>query len=106
MGIRPAKPTEAGLLSSLAFESKAYWGYSLKFMDACRDELTVSVQNIQSESICYQVYEKNDDVIGFYAIKFLSQVNAELEALFVKPDYIGQGIGRALECCKQLSILK
>lgn len=96
MYIRDAKLSEADLLSELAFVSKAYWGYSMEFMNTCREELTVSMQDISSEEISYRVYEINDEAIGFYAIEHISENLAELEALFVKPVYIGQGIGKAL----------
>ncbi|CAH8245865.1 hypothetical protein WJ0W_003100 [Paenibacillus melissococcoides] len=50
MLIRKAKPDEAGYLSGLAFRSKAYWGYSHDFMEACRDSLTVSPERIARPS--------------------------------------------------------
>ena len=96
MSIREAKLSEARLLSELALESKAYWGYSMEFMNACREELNVCAQDICSKNRIYQVYEENGEAIGFYAIERISNDEAELEALFVKPEYIGKGIGKAL----------
>jgi hypothetical protein len=40
--IRFATPDEAELLTSLAMRSKASWGYSAEFMEACRAELTIT----------------------------------------------------------------
>ena len=40
--IRRALPSEAASQSALARRSKAVWGYSPEFMEACRDELTLS----------------------------------------------------------------
>ena len=37
---------EADRLSDLAFRSKAHWGYSPEFMEACREELRVAVAAI------------------------------------------------------------
>lgn len=96
MNIREAKTSEAILLSDLAFESKAYWGYSAEFMDACKVELDVSEQDICSENTIYQVYEKHGEIIAFYAIEHISDSEAELIALFVKPRFIGKGIGKVL----------
>lgn len=96
MPIRAAKPSESTLLSVLAFESKAYWGYSREFMDKCRDELEVSPQDLCSNKLFYRVYEKDGEVLGFYAIEHVSDSEAELEALFVRLQYIGRGIGKAL----------
>ena len=42
--IRAARSDEAGLLSEIAFRSKAYWGYSEEFMVSCREELTVTAE--------------------------------------------------------------
>lgn len=47
--IRPASRAEASLLSQLAFESKAYWGYDADFMVACREELTVTEEELDRE---------------------------------------------------------
>jgi len=94
--IRPAFPGEADLLSALALRSKAYWGYSPEFMDACREELSYSPGQIKNPEFAFMVADLAGVLIGFYALKRLSAVDFELEALFVEPVYIGQGVGRAL----------
>ena len=94
--IRPAVPDEAGYLSDLALRSKAYWGYSLEFMESCRSELTVDPKRILSDEFDYVVAVDKETVVGFYAIEAVSSTVFELEALFVEPDRIGCGIGRLL----------
>lgn len=94
--IREARQSESFLLTEIALSSKAYWGYSEEFMLACRDELNVSIDKISSETFTYYVCESNAEVIGYYALEKLNQKEAELEALFVKPKYIGTGVGRIL----------
>lgn len=94
--IRTAESTEAELLSLLAFESKAHWGYSSDFMEACVDELRVTVEKIESDEFTYTIYESDLEIVGFYAIQRLTEKDAELEALFVKPKEIGSGIGKRL----------
>jgi GNAT superfamily N-acetyltransferase len=94
MTIRPARPEEAPVLSTLAKRSKAYWGYDEMFMDACDLELTVSPQEID-ENPTY-VIECMNQVIGFYALEALDEQRAELNFLFVAPERIGQGYGRRL----------
>ena len=37
-----------------------------------------------------------DEIVGFYSLENFSGVEIELAALFVDPDYIGTGVGRAL----------
>lgn len=94
MHIRPATADDAGALSALAFHSKAHWGYSKAFMDACRDELTYPPEQLAAGG--FQVAERDGAVIGFYGLVKISPDTLELEAMFVDPDSIGQGVGRAL----------
>ena len=96
MPIREAKETEAEFLSDLAFRSKAYWGYSKDFIMACKEELSVTKQDILNETFDYLVYEQNEEVRGFYALERISYTEVELEALFVHPSFIGTGIGKLL----------
>ena len=94
--IREAVPKEAEILSDLAIRSKAYWGYSAEFMSACKEELSVSSDNIvNADYYCFLV-EKEFCVIGFYSLESLSTSVVELEALFVEPCHIGTGIGKVL----------
>ena len=90
--IRKAQTHETQQLSDLAMRSKAHWGYSEEFMQACRAEFTYSPEDIHN----FYVAEINDAIAGFYALVPLSSTNIELEAMFVDPAYIGQGFGRAL----------
>ncbi|MEO1131866.1 MAG: GNAT family N-acetyltransferase [Cyanobacteria bacterium J06639_1] len=94
--LRVAKPAEADHLSDLAARSKAYWGYSAAFVDACRSELSVSSDDIQNPACHYVVAERAGKIIGFYGIERLSPHEFELDALFVEPQLVGCGIGRAL----------
>lgn len=94
--LRSASPAEAACLSDLAIRSKAHWGYTEAFLDACRAELSYSPRQIEDDSVDFVVGMVGDTVAGFYALKKLSGSEFELEALFVEPNFIGQGIGRAL----------
>lgn len=93
---RPAKPAEADLLSALALRSKAHWGYSPEFLQACKDELTYTADEVQSDRFLFVVAEMEATRAGFYALTRLSRVEVEFEALFVDPAFIGRGYGRAL----------
>ena len=100
--VRPARPAEAPLLSQLAFESKAHWGYDAEFMRACREELTISEEELDREPS--HVAEIAGQAVGFYALAHLNEEEIELEYLFVDPRVIGQGIGRCLlEHAKQIA---
>ena len=65
-------------------------------MEACRDELTVTDRSLNSADLHYYVAEGELNLLGYYAIEKLNDREFELEALFVEPDFIGKGVGRAL----------
>ena len=94
--IRRAGPGDAAALSSLAFRSKASWGYDIEFMKRCRDELTYAEQDIEAPRYRFQVCEVDGEAVGFYVLEIRSEMEAELEGLFVKPALLRKGIGRLL----------
>ena len=94
--IRNAHPDEASLLSELAFRSKAYWGYSLEFLESCRSELTVDASRIGADDYRCIVAADKASILGFYTVESVQDGVYELEALFVEPEHIGTGIGRSL----------
>jgi GNAT superfamily N-acetyltransferase len=94
--LRAAVASEAGALTALAVRSKAHWGYSAEFIDACRDELTYTPAQIDSAQFTFTVVQLAGSLVGFYALEKLSAQKLDLKAMFVEPDHIGAGIGRAL----------
>lgn len=95
--IRVAKPEEAAALSDLALRSKGYWGYDADFLASCKEELTYSAEQVTSPLYCFHVIElPNQNIAGFFALNFLDGEHPELEALFIDPNFIGQGWGKYL----------
>ena len=94
--IRPARPSDAETLSALAFRSKACWGYTAEFMEACRAELTYAAKELRSDRFQFAVGEQSGVCVGFYAVEKTAEDEAELVALFVEPAHIGKGCGRML----------
>lgn len=94
MEIRPATADEAEALSALAFRAKAHWGYPDDFMAACRAELTYAPEEVRSGG--FHVAEEDGRICGFYALAKVSPTAMELDALFVEPQQVGRGCGRAL----------
>ena len=92
--IRQALPSEVEQLSKLAFRSKAHWGYSDRFMQACLEELTIDKCYIENNPTF--VIEDARNIIGFYSLEHISASEVELSFLFVDPDLIGKGYGRKL----------
>jgi GNAT superfamily N-acetyltransferase len=91
--LRRARPEEADALSALAVRSKAHWGYDTKFLDACRDELTLTPEFLPEEEV--YVLSAAGALVGFYT---LARWNADIELchLFVEASAIGKGAGRLL----------
>ena len=89
-----AKPGQAEMLSNLAFRSKAYWGYSNEFMNACRAELTYS-ESMLNKNHCY--YLLHDGMVtGFYILEQSNMHECNLDDLFIDQNFIGKGFGQAL----------
>jgi GNAT superfamily N-acetyltransferase len=91
--IRQGIPEDAPTLSELAFRSKAFWGYSPEFMEACHRELTYNETDFPSY---YFAVAEDPQLVGFYCLGFLTDTETQLHSLFVDPDFMGQGYGRAL----------
>ncbi len=89
-------PEDAEPLSELAFRSKSFWGYSPEFMESCRSELRVDGSRIGFPDFHCYVARKDASTLGFYIVEENADSVFELEALFVEPDCIGSGVGRAL----------
>lgn len=91
--IRQGVANDTATLSNIAFRSKAYWGYDADFMEACRGELTYDANHLPAT---YFGVLEDPMVIGFYALDIKTKDTMELSALFVEPEFIGRGYGKAL----------
>lgn len=93
MRIRSAQEGELDQLSDLARRSKAVHGYSAEFLEACRDELTITPARLATETIL--VAERSGRRLGFVAVSCVGET-ADLVDLFVDPDLHGSGVGSRL----------
>jgi GNAT superfamily N-acetyltransferase len=91
--IRPARVDEAEPLSDLALRSKAHWGYDTDFMERCREPLRVTPAMIDSGQVL--VAEAQGVARGVMALAADDGV-FEVKLLFIAPEAIGTGVGRAL----------
>ncbi len=94
MDIQAAGAGDSERLSALAFRSKAHWGYDDDFMARCRDELSYTPEQLAAGG--FWVLRDGGEVRGFYGLTKVSPDSLELEAMFVEPEAIGRGYGRAL----------
>lgn len=90
--IRPAVFNECESLSALCLRSKGLWGYDAAFLNACRDDLTITPQDIAG---FFRVAELDGQVAGLVQL-ICEGGEWELGALFVDPPFIGRRAGAAL----------
>jgi GNAT superfamily N-acetyltransferase len=91
--ISRAKPDQASTLTPIAFAAKRHWGYPERWIEIWSPILTVSSEFIKKHDT-YAAYVKREPV-GFYALS-VNENKASLEHLWVLPDHLGTGIGKAL----------
>ncbi|GAA1507124.1 GNAT family N-acetyltransferase [Nocardioides humi] len=92
--LRPARPGEAAALTELALRSKGHWGYDDGFLEACRDELTMRDDELAARRTV--VAELPDGRIAGFRTLEGEPPTGVLGMMFVDPDLIGHGVGRAL----------
>ena len=91
--VRRAELKELGGLSALCLRSKAVWGYDQAFLEACRDELTLRPEDLQSTAVA--VAEAGGGIVGVVQVRIIDR-EADLMKLFVEPLQLRRGIGRVL----------
>ncbi len=106
--IRKAQPEEAEALTAIAFAAKRYWGYPENWIEHWRDDLTLTPDFVKRHDVC--VAEEDNTLLGFYAL-ILKNEKAELDHLWVAPEYIGRGVGKelflhAMDRASRLNILE
>ena len=93
MQIAHAKPEDAATLTDIAFAAKRHWKYPESWIESWRDLLTVRSEFIASHETYAAVVDGH--IVGFYALARTDQ-KLNLLHLWVLPDAMGQGVGRAL----------
>jgi GNAT superfamily N-acetyltransferase len=91
--IRRAEPGDAGVLSRIAFAAKGHWGYPERWMEHWRDVLTITPEFISQNEVHAATVQ--GELAGFYALDGEGP-RMELEHLWVLPERMGLGLGRAL----------
>jgi ribosomal protein S18 acetylase RimI-like enzyme len=91
--IRRAATEDAIALTRIAHDAKRYWGYPEHWISHWQDDLTISPEFIANNQV--YVAEEEGKLLGFYAL-VIRKDKAELDHLWVAPDYISMGIGKDL----------
>jgi GNAT superfamily N-acetyltransferase len=93
IGIRRARPDDAGRLTEIAMEAKASWGYSASFMARCRAALAVDAVMIAERD--FYLAEDESGILGFYGFE-PEPGGIGVSHMFVLPEAGGRGVGRLL----------
>ena len=96
--ITAAQPQDAGALTEIAFAAKRSWGYPETWIQRWRDALTITEMFIRDQATF--VAAINQLPVGFAAVVRTAELTqsraCRLEHLWVRPDLMGRGMGRAL----------
>jgi len=90
---RRARPDEASLLTEIALRGKQHWGYPSQWIALWRPDLVVTPHYLSREWV--EVAELDGVVIGFAGLS-TGDDGRFLEHLWLRPECIGRGYGRAL----------
>ncbi len=94
MKIEKATQNDHKILTQITKKSKAYWGYSEEQIEKWNDNLTISQNYIQTNSV-FKLTNKNT-IIGYYSYINKQENTVKLDNLFILPYYIGKGFGKYL----------
>ncbi len=88
-----AFPIDAATLTNIAFAAKRHWRYPERWIEHWRDALTITPDYIAANPVYAAVVDAR--IVGFYSINGAGE-KLLLENLWVLPEMLGRGIGRAL----------
>jgi GNAT superfamily N-acetyltransferase len=104
--IRLGVPADAGVLTEIAFAAKRHWGYPEDWIRLWHEDLVVTEAYVV-DNIVY-VAEFAGERVGFVGLD-LSPGAEEVDHLWVKPEWMGTGVGRklmrrALDHCSSIGV--
>lgn len=115
--IRKAEPRDAKVLTEISFAAKRYWNYPEEYIEKWKDELTITKSYIKDNIVFTACIDSK--IVGFYSIvnnprdqtfgKIFMKEGYWMNHIFIRPEYIRQGIGLKLinhlkEFCKNSDI--
>lgn len=81
------------MLSAIAWAAKAHWGYPVHCLEQWRDQLTITPEFVAANDTFAAQLDRR--IVAFHALLQTADT-LRLEHLWVLPERMGQGIGRAL----------
>jgi len=97
--IRRARPDEAEVLTEIAHAAKRHWGYPENWIEHWTADLTIKPDFIPSNERYFPI--AGEEHAGRYPTVFTGPLGggspaAELEHMWIRPEHMGTGVGRAL----------
>ena len=96
--IRRARPDEAEVLTEIAHAAKRHWGYPENWIEHWKADLTITPDFIRNNEMYVAI--AGEEIVGCCAIAFSDSPTgnspAELEHMWIRPEHMGTGVGRAL----------
>lgn len=92
--IRRARIDETAALTAIAHAAKRHWGYPEAWIAQWRSALTITPELVRDHQVFVAAAEGGPPR-GFYAMS-VDGAGAVLEHLWVQPEWMGHGLGRAL----------
>lgn len=91
--IRRAQPEEAAALTEIAHAAKRHWGYPENWIEHWKDDLTITPDFITTNEMYVAI--NGEEIAGCCALVMRDSL-AELEHMWIRPEHMGNGVGRAL----------
>ena len=93
ISLRAPSKGEHATLTDLCIRAKAHWGYDDIFMAMCREEMTITPNDITPGN--FQVAERDGVLTGVVSLAPCDD-GIEIDLIYVDPDHMGMGVGRKL----------
>lgn len=100
--IRRARPEEADTLTEIALEAKRHWKYPESWIQKWQIDLTITPEFIRTHEVF--AASINGEIAGCCAL-VLTDSLAEIEHMWIRPEQMSIGVGRALfEVAKERAV--
>lgn len=93
VAIRRADSSEAEQLTDIAHAAKRHWGYSENWIEKWSADLTITPDFIANNEVFVAMV--NNEIAGCCALVVTGNL-AEIEHMWIRPEHMGSGVGRAL----------
>ena len=91
--IRSANPEEAEILTEIAHAAKRNWNYPESWIQQWQTDLTITREFITTNEVFAATV--NGEIVGCCALVVTDSL-AEIEHMWIRPEQMGTGVGRAL----------